>query len=343
MKAGTMEIREYDNFNEFEKSEWDRLVEQSPTNVPFLRYGYLRNWWQFKGGGQWPENTQLKLLSFIKDDTLTGIAPFFRVGDNETETLHLLGSVEISDYLDFISPANQIDTLVEELFKYLNSEGNLQFKKIVLVNVPGNSPTLPVLEKTAGRFEWKVEIENAYHTPSIKLTDNWEAYLAGIDKKQRHEIRRKIRRLNEDAERLNWYIVSEKELLEDEFEALLEMMALDRQKAKFLTSKMRKQMHALTQWAFIAGYLQLSFLTINGEKASGYICFDYNNRIFVYNSGFDMKFSFYSPGWVHLSYLIQHAIENNKHSFDFMRGDETYKYHFGASDSFVMKAVLTRD
>jgi CelD/BcsL family acetyltransferase involved in cellulose biosynthesis len=43
-----------------------------------------------------------------------------------------------------------------------------------------------------------------------------------------------------------------------------------------------------------------------------------------------------------LSYLIQHAIKTGRHTFDFMRGDEDYKYRFGAEDSFVLKLEITK-
>jgi CelD/BcsL family acetyltransferase involved in cellulose biosynthesis len=84
----------------------------------------------------------------------------------------------------------------------------------------------------------------------------------------------------------------------------------------------------------------LSFLTVNGEKAAGYLSFDYLNRLWVYNSGLDRRFMEYSPGWVLLGYLLQWANENGYAEFDFMRGDEEYKYRFGAVDRFVMRVTL---
>lgn len=119
-------------------------------------------------------------------------------------------------------------------------------------------------------------------------------------------------------------------------------MELDDEKKEFLSAAMRKQMKAIIHWAFEAGFLELSFLTINHKKAAGYLCFDFNKKIYVYNSGFSTDFQYYSPGWVLLSLLIQHAIETGKTHFDFLRGDEKYKYKFGALDSFVMKVKAER-
>jgi len=52
-------------------------------------------------------------------------------------------------------------------------------------------------------------------------------------------------------------------------------------------------------------------------------------HIWVYNSGINFEYSAYSPGWVLLAYLLQWANENHRERFDFMRGNEDYKYRFG--------------
>ena len=95
--------------------------------------------------------------------------------------------------------------------------------------------------------------------------------------------------------------------------------------------------------AFQEGYLQLAFLEINGQKAAGYLNFDYLNQIWVYNSGISSDFMNYSAGWVLLGYLLQWANENKRERFDFMRGDEDYKYRFGAVDQMVKRVSITRN
>jgi CelD/BcsL family acetyltransferase involved in cellulose biosynthesis len=50
----------------------------------------------------------------------------------------------------------------------------------------------------------------------------------------------------------------------------------------------------------------------------------------------------YSPGWVLLGYLLRWANEQGRSEFDFMRGNEEYKYRFGAIDRSVVRACLTR-
>ncbi len=37
-------------------AEWNALLAESVTHVPFLRHEYLRTWWETRGGGEWPES-----------------------------------------------------------------------------------------------------------------------------------------------------------------------------------------------------------------------------------------------------------------------------------------------
>ena len=125
-------------------------------------------------------------------------------------------------------------------------------------------------------------------------------------------------------------------------DAFFDLMVLDDEKREFLTDTMREQMRSIMRWAFNEKILQLSFMTIAGNKAAAYLCFDFQERVWVYNSGFDPQYREFSPGWVMLGYLIQHAIESGKKSFDFMRGDEDYKYRFGAAESHVLKIEISK-
>jgi len=336
-----MEIKFHRDFSEIEQSQWDALLSQSVTDVPFLKYGYLSHWWQYRGGGEWPQDAQLCILSGWDSGDLKGIAPLFSIQENGQEKVYLLGSIEISDYLDLIASSDDLEDFIKSSLGYLSNYSDRAISSLTLVNIPGQSPTNSLLEKFAPEFGWSVKVENAYHTPAILLASDWDSYLAGIDKKQRHEIRRKLRRADESAE-VKWYFANDPETLDAEINAFIDLMTLDEDKNRFLTSRMRNQMRAIIHWAFEAGYLQLSFLTIESFKAAGYLCFDYNGHILVYNSGFDYRFSQYSPGWVLLGYLIQNAIESRKKSFDFMRGDEDYKYRFGAADGFVTRVELKK-
>jgi CelD/BcsL family acetyltransferase involved in cellulose biosynthesis len=136
--------------------------------------------------------------------------------------------------------------------------------------------------------------------------------------------------------------VEDEASLDEEIDAFLKLMSHDHHKEAFLSDVMRSQMHAAVHKAFQAGWLQLVFLEIGGQKAAAYLNFDFDNRIWLYNSGINFDFNYYSPGWVLLAYIIQWGIENGREALDFMRGDEDYKYRFGGVDRYVLRVQIER-
>ncbi len=344
-------IRDLDKLNSLE-NEWNQLHQHSASAVPFLRHEYLAAWWQTLGGGEWAQGGLYVVAGRREDGSLAGLAPLFLTQDRDgLPALMLLGSIEISDYLDLIARPADLPAFVEALLDHLGGPEAPDWQVLDWYNLLDSSPTLPLLSAAASGRGWTVTQEPLQHCPYIALPGDWEKYLAEqVDKKQRHEIRRKMRRIEELNARsdpahqpVRWYIVQDEAALEAEIGAFLDLMANDPEKASFLSEAMRRQMHSAVHAAFRAGWVQLSFLEVNGEKAAGYLNFDYDNHIWVYNSGLDFRFREYSPGWVLLGYLLQWANENGRGIFDFMRGDEDYKYKFGAIDRRVVRVVVKRE
>jgi CelD/BcsL family acetyltransferase involved in cellulose biosynthesis len=333
-------IRSLPELSSLEK-EWNDLLAISASHVPFLRHEYVTAWWAGLGGGEWAHG-ELNVITARSDDgRLTGIAPLFLTNNRDGEpALMLLGSIEISDYLDVIARSEDLPAFLEALLEYLGSGNPPSSTLLDWYNLLETSPTLPAVQAAAEKHGWTYSQEPLQHCPYIPLPGDWELYISNIDKKQRHEIRRKMRRAEEYYLPIRWYIVEDGARLDQEVDGFLNLMACDPEKAKFLTPPMRTQIHTIVQAAYKAGWLQLAFIEVNGEKAAGYLNFDYMNHIWVYNSGLDFRFSGLSLGWVLLSHLLQWANEHKREYFDFMRGDEQYKYRFGAIDRRVMRLIV---
>lgn len=332
-----MEFQLHTTFPADLEKDWNALLAESVTHVPFLRYEYLHNWWQTRGGGEWDQHATLMIVTAHDADRLVGIAPLFRATYNSKSSLLFLGSIEISDYLDFIVRANDLPAFIPGLLNFLSGEDKLE-----LFNFLGSSPSIKQLQESATAAGWHFSQETTNHAPIINLPGDWEAYLASLDKKQRHEVRRKIRRLEGAEVPTRWYFVENEETLQEAIDQFLRLMAQDPEKEAFLTEEMVTAMTGSIEQAFKHGYLQLAFLEIDGQKAAAYYNFDYDNQLWIYNSGIDRQFMSYSPGWVLLGYLLHWANENGRKSFDFMRGDEDYKYKFGAEDRFVQHVTLIK-
>ena len=340
-----MQISVIQTVEEFDSlaDEWNDLLSQSASHVPFLRHEYLSAWWRTLGGGEWAHGELYIATARRPTGELCGIAPLFITQNREGEpALMLLGSIEISDYLDVIARPDDLPVFIDCLLEHLSSLKTPSWQVIDWYNLLEDSPTLQALQVITSRYGWQMHQERLHHCPYIPLPGDWETYLAGLDKKQRHEIRRKMRRVESADVPVRFYIVDGNENLEAEIDAFLDLMAQDAGKQAFLTDVMRSQMHLAVQAAQRAGWLQLAFLEVGGEKAAGYLNFDYANHIWVYNSGINFDYGVYSPGWVLLAYLLQWANENRRERFDFMRGNEDYKYRFGGVDRFVVRVKMTR-
>ncbi len=340
-----MQFQVLRSLEEFEEiaGEWNDLLSYSASHVPFLRHEYLSTWWRTLGGGEWKHGDLYIITARDENSQLSGVAPLFFTENRDGETaLMLLGSIEISDYLDVIARPDDLPAFLQAVLEHLAGEQAPDWQALDWYNLMQDSPTLPALRSAAERCGWAYSQENLQHCPYIPLPGDWETYLAAIDKKQRHEIRRKMRRLENSPDPIRWYFVTDESSLDAEIDALLALMAQDQEKERFLSDVMRSQMRAAVHAAFQAGWLQLSFLEVDGRKAAGYLNFDFGNHIWVYNSGLNFELGELSPGWVLLSYLIRWANENKRAAFDFMRGDEEYKYRFGATDRLVVRAKVTR-
>ncbi len=93
-----------------------------------------------------------------------------------------------------------------------------------------------------------------------------------------------------------------------------------------------------------AGWLQLAFVEMDGVRAASLLNFDYGGDILVYNSGYDpARFRHLSPGIIVTARCIEHAIRLGRRRFDFLRGDEVYKYRFGARDTEVRRLLISRE
>ena len=173
------------------------------------------------------------------------------------------------------------------------------------------------------------------------LPDDWEEYVAGLSKKHRHELRRKLRRLN-TAEGVRWYSLTEPAEVEAAMDDFFELLAMSRHdKAEFLTPQREKFFRALASTMSRQGLLSLFFMEIQQTRVASAMTFDYGGSRLLYNSGYNPEFSYYSVGLLLKALSVKSAIEEGKSYYDFLRGNERYKYHLGGIDKPIYNMVVT--
>ncbi len=340
----TLSVHPYHDSNGFEAlaGEWNELLYRSAANTIFLTLEYQRTWWRHLGEGE-------LLILAVRDDAdgeLVGIAPLFTTTNPQGQrALAIVGCVEVADYLDLIAARGREKAVYAALLDYLadfsspRRGGGGGWDLLDLCNIHQDSPTLEMLPALAQAHGWAVSTARDDVCPIVRLPGTWEEYLEMLEGKQRREIRRKLRRA---GNQMTWYIVGPEHDLETEVEDFLELMAASTpDKADFLTPRMRDFFRQLARVTYDAGWLQLVFLKVGERKAAAYFNFIYDNRVLVYNSGLDWRtFPRLGAGIILTAHCIRHAIEHGREAFDFMQGDERYKYQFGGQNVEVRRLLV---
>jgi len=108
--------------------------------------------------------------------------------------------------------------------------------------------------------------------------------------KQRHEVKRKFRRLHEAAD-INFRVVESAEQAAGELDTFFKLFKLSAdEKESFLTEQMKSYFRSLAQAMADARMLKLFFLEVDTEPVAASMCFDFNSTRYLYNSGFDPRF-----------------------------------------------------
>ena len=126
--------------------EWNDLLAKSASHVPFLRHEYLTAWWQGLGGAEWEHGELYVILARQETGELAGIAPLFLTENRHGQpALMLLGSIEISDYLDIIAHPDDLPAFLEAVLLHLAGEELPGAHLLDLYNILENSPTIPAM------------------------------------------------------------------------------------------------------------------------------------------------------------------------------------------------------
>lgn len=319
--------------------EWNALAQVSDANLIFLTWEWQSTWWRaYHPGALW-------LLSVRSDaGELLAIAPWFIQTNAEQErVVRTIGCVDVTDYLSILIHQEHQTAVYEALAQFLIEQQGVAFDVLDFCNIPETASLLEGFRAALEAVGLSVSVKEQDVCPVIELPDSFADYVQNLDKKQRHELRRKMRKIDGLGDGVEWYIVDDRHDLATETAHFLALMrSASEEKASFLENEQHVAFfEAMVPLMFEKGWLQMAFIKLEDAYAAAYLNFVYNNEVLVYNSGLDIEVSkTLSPGIALLGYLIRHAIENGHKRFDFLRGDEQYKYHMGGQDTRVMNLIV---
>ena len=306
--------------------QWDALIARQDEPNLFLTPAWQRTWWEhFRG------DADLCLLTVGSESDPLGVAPMTLDGD----VLRFLGGTDLFDYHDFVTDDPRF---YDALADCLDGE---PWRTMDLTSVPDGSPTLQHIPRVYRSRGCEVTVETEDVVPGLDLPGTWDDYLGGLRRKDRHELRRKLRRL--DAAGSYRVRLSTDETLEADAALFHEVMRESREeKRDFLGPEREGFFRDIVERMQSAGFLRLLLLELDGEPIAAVLAFDYAGRRLLYNSGFRRASASLSAGFLLKALCVKDAIERRLTYFDFLRGAEPYKYHLGARDASVHRIVVRR-
>ena len=317
------------SFQEIER-EWESVLRDSPENTLFLTSQWQKVWWDTFGEGH-----TMCGFTYPESNEISAIASLAKSGD----TVSFIGSEDTFDYNDFlIRPGHEVG-FYQTLLDCMEEQ---KFGMLRLVSLRETSPTLQILPDLARKHGYTVEVKEEDVTSGIGLPSTWDEYLSLLNKKNRHELRRKIRRMDSQTD-WKWYSLSEPTEVNERLGEFIKLMRQSRaDKDEFMTPERERFFYNITQRMSELGLLQLYFLHMDGVTVATSLCFDYGGSRLLYNSGYDPEYAYYSVGLLLNAMCLKDAIEQGLTYFDFLRGPEPYKAHLGGQQRNLYQMVVTK-
>ncbi|MFN2464954.1 MAG: GNAT family N-acetyltransferase [Candidatus Dormibacteria bacterium] len=306
------------------RAAWEDLETRSAEDNIFMTHHWQHSWWRELGA----PGMELHLMAFRHGDRLVGLGSAYTERAGGFPVLRFGGGLEVTDYTGFLVEGGYQEAVGRAFLEHCLESPALVLD---LHFLRADGVTLAALTQAARDMDRRYNIEKEEVSPRILLPGDFEAYLGSLNKKDRHELRRKRRRLEEAG---GWTVHdSTDETVEADLDTFFQLHAAStRAKADFLTPDIQRFFRHICHHLLEEGWLSLRLLIHQGRAVAAVLGFVYRDKLLLYNSGYEPGMLSLSPGLVLMSEEIRLAMEAGLSEVDFLRGDEKYKYDLGATD-----------
>lgn len=321
-----MKIQTLAGFEALDEGRWNALLAASAQPSVFMTWQWQNAWLRAFGGGR-----PLQVLA--ASDATESLVALLPLHEAEAGLWRIVGGVDVSDYLDLIAAAGREEEAWEALLQHRAADRSAWH----LRGIRAESPTAQRLPGLAPAHGLTAAVDLEERCPVLRLPESWDAYLAALSGKDRHELRRKMRKLEAELPDVRARSVTGGAGWDEALAQFLRLHRLSRTgKAKFMDETMERFFRDALGALAAAGWIRLWFLDSAEVPVASFICTEYGSSVGLYNSGFDPIHARLAPGIVLLGHVIRDAIERRVAVFDFLRGEESYKRDFGPTSEQLL-------
>ena len=362
-------------FDAIEPAVWDALVAASPWATPFSRWALHRAWWDAYGDNAHEETVVLVPVDAPDDAPPVAIAPLMHRHEVEPRDVELrtslrhaegqpltpvpadakaifFGASYHADYATLLAAPEHLAAAADAVAEYAalgDPEHPQPWDAVDLRRLRTGDPAIDALAAAFGarevQHDWTLNIEREDVCPvaALPVGGTIDDYLGALGKKERHEIRRKVRRAEAAGD----------VALLDSANPLADLPAfIDLHQKRWGADGLfpetpggdqsRRFFYRLFELFGADGPLHLAFLTVGDKRIAACVSFETDDAVLYYNAGVDPEARDLSPGVVMVERLVRRAIDRGAGRMDFLRGNEPYKYEWGAVDDPIQRLLVRR-
>jgi CelD/BcsL family acetyltransferase involved in cellulose biosynthesis len=275
----------------------------------------------------------LRTIEVRSDGRLVGLAPLLVYSRKAEQVLAFLGG-GVSDYLDVIFESGREEEAGEEILAAIRAMAG--WTMLELTDVRSHSPLLGTRLGDGAREHDR--------SSALALPESAEEFWQGLSRHQRANLRNARSRLGNAGgvrvERARKETVTE--FLEDLFRLHTERWSLASEPGMLASEAVRSFHLRAAPLLTERGFLRIDRLRLKDRTLAVIYSLLGADTVFCYMQGFDPGFRYFSPGTQLMLRLIEDAIEERRRRFDFLRGQEAYKEHWGAKAEATYRIRLPR-
>ena len=323
------------------RADWELLLDEDPTATIFQGPRFLARWEEVFG-----HRTTSLIHTIHRDGRLIGVVAegHEREGTptGPIEVRRFLGGTEVTDYLGPVARPEDRADVADAYLRHLAADPN--WDELIAGGLAADSGWAGSLVRSAKEHDlivFEQDVEDV--CPRVDLTGGYDSYLQRLPGKYRHELGRKARKLARDAGELEVVRIPGGEVI-DRLDEFLDMAGeTEPEKGGFFAKDEVRTWFAALADEFVADdAFRLHQLDVGGMPAAVTVSLVHGREWGLYNSAFDSTLRQLAPGMVLVGELIKVAAEEGCEVFDLLRGDEPYKYRFGAQDRAVERVTIVR-
>lgn len=245
---------------------------------------------------------------------------------------------ELTDEQDVVAAPDESASAARAVARWIAAE---QAPRVLLEYVPDDTPTLATVAEVLEASGYRVTRDKLVTSPRIALPADYESYVQGLGRKERHELRRKLRRFESaPGASFRWAKDHERPAVLDRFFALHRLSRRD--KAAFMTDSTEAFFRSLAATLATVGWLRLGVVRAYDQDAAVLFALAYGDTLALYNAAYDPALGSLSLGIASHAFAVRDAIAQGFKVYDLLRGDEPYKYDLGAVDRWLWRLEAVR-